>query len=100
MIGFEIVINDRTPVAVTSPDVACVMVDCNYSSGDCIYVGGTDTSRRVVWVDEKLKVGDKVRIKVVEVSEVSPVMKITYDREELKTKYEQLKAELKAKGLI
>lgn len=59
-----------------------------------------DTSRRVVWVDEKLKVGDKVRIKVVEVSAVSPVMKITYNREELKTKYEQLKAELKAKGLI
>lgn len=100
MIGFEIVINDRTPVVITSPDVAFVIVDCNYSSGDCFYVGGTDTLRRVVWVDEKLKVGDKVRIKVVEVSEVSPVMKITYDREELKTKYEQLKAELKAKGLI
>ena len=43
--------------------------------------------------------GDRVRIKVVEVSAVSPVVKMTYDREELKVKYEQLKAELESKGL-
>lgn len=100
MIGYEIAINEQSPVVVTSPDVAFVMVDCNYSFGDRIYIGGTDTSRKIVWVDEKLKVGDRVRIKVVEVSTVSPPMKMTYDREELKTRYEQLKAELEAKGLI
>lgn len=44
--------------------------------------------------------GDRVRIKVVEVSVVSPTVKMTYDREELKAKYERLKAELEAKGLI
>lgn len=66
MVGYEIAINDRTPVVVTSPDVTYVMVDCNHSSGDCIYVGGTDASRRIVWIDEKLKVGDRVRIKVLE----------------------------------
>lgn len=65
-----------------------------------IYVGGLNTSRRIAWVDEKLKVGDRVRIKVVEVSAVSPTVKMTYDREELKAKYERLKAELEAKGLI
>lgn len=100
MIGYEIAINEQSPVVVTSPDVAFVMVDCNYSSGDSIYVGGRDTSRKIVWVDEKLKVGDRVRIKVVEVSAVSPPVKMTYDREELKARYEQLKAELEAKGLI
>lgn len=72
----------------------------NCSFGDSIYVGGSDTSRRIAWVDEKLKVGDRVRIKVVEVSAVSPTVKMTYDREELKAKYERLKAELEAKGLI
>ena len=76
------------------------MVHSNCSFGDSIYVGGLYTSRRIVWVDEKLKVGDRVRIKVVEVSAVSPVVKMTYDREELKAKYERLKAELGAKGLI
>ena len=87
-------------MVVTSPDVASVMVHSNCSFGDSMYVGGLDTSRRIVWVDEKLKVGDRVRIKVVEVSAVSPVVKMTYDREELKVKYEQLKAELESKGLI
>ncbi|WP_237924800.1 hypothetical protein [Bacteroides finegoldii] len=100
MIGYEIAINDQSPVVVTSPDVASVMVHSNCSFGDSIYVGGLYTSRRIVWVDEKLKVGDRVRIKVVEVSAVSPVVKMTYDREELKVKYEQLKAELESKGLI
>ena len=100
MIGYEIAINDQSPVVVTSPDVASVMVHSNCSFGDSMYVGGLETSRRIVWVDEKLKVGDRVRIKVVEVSAVSPVVKMTYDREELKVKYEQLKAELESKGLI
>ena len=100
MIGYEIAINDQSPVVVTSPDVVSVMVHRNCSFGDSIYVGGLYTSRRIVWVDEKLKVGDRVRIKVVEVSAVSPVVKMTYDREELKAKYERLKAELGAKGLI
>ena len=100
MIGYEIAINDQSPVVVTSLDVASVMVHSNCSFGDSIYVGGLYTSRRIVWVDEKLKVGDRVRIKVVEVSAVSPVVKMTYDREELKVKYEQLKAELESKGLI
>ena len=100
MIGYEIAINDQSPVVVTSPDVASVMVHSNCSFGDSMYVGGLDTSRRIVWVDEKLKVGERVRIKVVEVSAVSPVVKMTYDREELKVKYEQLKAELESKGLI
>ncbi|UWO00380.1 hypothetical protein [Bacteroides sp. D2] len=80
--------------------MAVVMVHSNCSFGDSIYVGGLDTSRRIVWVDEKLKMGDRVRIKVVEVSVVSPTVKMTYDREELKAKYERLKAELEAKGLI
>lgn len=100
MIGYEVAINDQSPVVVTSPDVAYVMVHSNCSFGDSIYVGGLDTSRRIVWVDEKLKVGDRIRIKVVEVSEVSPIMKMIYDREELKAEYERLKAELEAKGLI
>ena len=100
MIGYEIAINDQSPLVVTSPDVASVMVHSNCSFGDSIYVGGLDTSRRIVWVDEKLKVGDRVRIKVIEVSAVSPTVKMTYDREELKVKYEQLKAELESKGLI
>ena len=100
MIGYEIAINDQSPVVVTSPDVAFVMVHSNCSFGDSIYVGGSDTSRRIVWIDEKLKVGDRVRIKVVEVSAVSPPVKMIYDREKMITRYEQLEVELKAKGLI
>lgn len=100
MIGYEIAINDQSPVVVTSPDVASVMVHSNYSFGDSIYVGGLNTSRRIVWIDEKLKVGDKVRIKVVEVSAVSPPVKMIYGREKMITRYEQLEVELKAKGLI
>ena len=88
MIGFEIRINNREPVIITSYDVAFVMVNCNYSFDDNIYIGGTDTLSRLVWVDENLKIGDKVVIKVI------------YDKDKMKIKYEQLKVELKVKGLI
>ena len=81
MIGFEIRINNREPVIITSYDVAFVMVNCNYSF-------------------ENLKIGDKVVIKVVEISKVSPPMKVIYDKDKMKIKYEQLKVELKVKGLI
>ena len=91
MIGFEIRINNREPVIITSYDVAFVMVNCNYSF---------DTLSRLVWVDENLKIGDKVVIKVVEISKVSPPMKVIYDKDKMKIKYEQLKVELKVKGLI
>ena len=94
MIGFEIRINNREPVIITSYDVAFVMVNCNYSFDDNIYIGGTDTLSRLVWVDENLKIGDKVVIKV------SPPMKVIYDKDKMKIKYEQLKVELKVKGLI
>ena len=100
MIGFEIRINNREPVIITSYDVAFVMVNCNYSFDDNIYIGGTDTLSRLVWVDENLKIGDKVAIKVVEISKVSPPMKVIYDKDKMKIKYEQLKVELKVKGLI
>ena len=40
MIGFEIRINNREPVIITSYDVAFVMVNCNYSFDDNIYIGG------------------------------------------------------------
>ena len=43
MIGYEVAINDQSPVVVTSPDVAVVMVHNNCSFGDSIYVGGLDT---------------------------------------------------------
>ena len=95
MIGFEIRINNREPVIITSYDVAFVMVNCNYSFDDNIYIGG-----RLVLVDENLKIGDKVVIKVVEISKVSPPMKVIYDKDKMKIKYEQLKVELKVKGLI
>lgn len=39
MIGFEIRINNREPVIITSYDVAFVMVNCNYSFDDNIYIG-------------------------------------------------------------
>ena len=51
-------------------------------------------------VVENLKIGDKVVIKVVEISKVSLPMKVIYDKDKMKIKYEQLKVELKVKGLI
>lgn len=100
MIGFEIIINNREPVIITSYDVAYIMINCNYSFGDKIYIAGTDTLSRLLWVDENLKIGDKVVIKVAEISKRSFPMRITCDKDNMKIKYEQLKVELKEKGLI
>lgn len=54
----------------------------------------------MIWVDENLKIGDKVVIKVVEISKRSLPMRITSDKDNMKIKYEQLKVELKEKGLL
>lgn len=54
----------------------------------------------MIWVDENLKIGDKVVIKVVEISKRSLPMRITCDKDKMKIKYEQLKVELKEKGLL
>lgn len=54
----------------------------------------------MIWVDENLKIGDKVVIKVVEISKRSLPMRITCDKDNMKIKYEQLKVELKEKGLL
>ena len=91
MIGFEVIINNREPVIITSNDVAYVIMNCNYSSGDNIHIGGIDTLSSLVWVDENLKIGDKVVIKVVETSKVSPAMKKNCDKDELRIKYESEK---------
>ena len=95
-----IIINNREPVIITSNDVAYVIMNCNYSFGDNIHIGGIDTLSSLVWVDENLKIGDKEVIKVVETSKVSPAMKKNCDKDELRIKYEQLKVELQKNGLI
>lgn len=101
MKGFEIRLNDEEPLIAASDNLAFVIVgagpDDNY-----IYVGGADMRfYSMVWWNKKLQKGDKVRIKLTDAGHISPAQSVTLpDKEELKKRYERLKAELSEKGLI
>lgn len=100
MIGFEISINGREPIVAASDYFVFVDLAFGCSSGR-IKIKGSDGLYYLTWLTEKLEVGDKVLIKMVDADKISPVLTIEdCDRNEMKKRYEQLKMELQGKGLI
>jgi hypothetical protein len=52
-------------------------------------------------MDRPLQIGDKIKIRIVETKQTSqPLITQQSDRKKMKARYEQLKDELKEKGLI
>ena len=97
MKGFEIKINSKEPIIVASDKTVCVFIDT-----ETVCMNGSDSkAHQLRWFDEQLKIGDKIKIKVVETDESSLVKKrIPINRNELKEKYYKLKKELENNGLI
>ena len=101
MTGAEIYINDRPPVTIAADNFAYIFAFCDGASGDWLMAGGGNYGERLTWIDEALRKGDRIRIRIVETELPSSPLKVTpNDRMKMKARYEQLKNELKAKGLI
>lgn len=100
MIGFEISINSREPIVVASDYF--VFVDLAFGCfSSRIKIKGSDGLHNLTWLTEKVEEGDRILIKMVDTDKISPVLTIEdCDCNEMKKRYEQLKMELKGRGLI
>lgn len=97
MEGFEIKINNEELITVTSDKLVTVFIDA-----EDICISGLDSKLdRLIWFEKKIKIGDKIKIKVTAIDNVSPLKKrYPADRYELKERYYKLKKELENKELI
>ena len=103
MLAIEISINDSAPIVVAADDYLLASlsygVNAKHRSDYILAFGGDDTySYR--WIDQMPQEGDKVLIRVVDVSidKLTPPKRIIRrDREKMKQEYERLKQELQNK---
>lgn len=104
MKGFEIQINNDSPIVVATDRKAFVLLNCinnDYCRLDA--VGSDSMFRNLKWlIDRKLQLGDKLRIKVVETDCSSECIKPIVDmsRKELEELYEKKKSYLIKKGVL
>ena len=105
MLEFEISINDSKPLIVSSELLAFAKI-CYGNAElnlDSILVSGADEASRYTWLYQVASIGDKIRIKVVDVNkdEISSPQTIkNKDREQMTKQFYQLKQELQDKHLL
>ncbi|GHE37040.1 hypothetical protein [Sphingobacterium griseoflavum] len=104
MIGFEIAIGSAQKVLnVATDNTLIVVLDPGESSEESsLSVVGSDSSFNYInWPDQKLKIGDKIRIKIAKIENVSPpAASNPKERAVLLESYNRLKVKLKKKGLL
>lgn len=106
MLALEISINNSEPIVVAAE--SCLLTTLNYGvnpkhNSDDILVFGADDSYSYRWINQMPQEGDKVLIRVVDVSRdklTIPKRIIKRDREKMKQEYEHLKLELQSKRLL
>ena len=75
MKGFEININGEKPVFVSSDSIVSVELYIDNIDKEIVARGKNTKQQRFIWVRKKLDIGDKVKIKVTEIEEVTPPIK-------------------------
>lgn len=103
MIGFEIQINDQQPIVAASDRRMGILISCNGRGQDGINVFGTNSYfQDIFWYSKALKLGDRIKIRVVKVDEISPTLQSAkdMDRNEMLRLYNRLKTELQERRLI
>ena len=101
MIGAEITLEGQSPVTIAA-DNAYIFISCGGKVGDSLTAGGSNPTEFLRWFNfRELHVGDKIKIRIVETEQASPPPQTKpQSREQRKQRYEELRAGLKAKGLI
>lgn len=101
MIGAEIIFNEKESVTIGTYNFAYIFISCGSKTGDWMLAAGNNFKERYTWIDQPLQTGDKIKIRIVETKQTSqPLITQQSDRKKMKARYEQLKDELKEKGLI
>ena len=101
MIGAEIIFNEKESVTIGTYNFAYIFISCGSKTGDWMLATGNNFKERYTWIDKPLQTGDKIKIRIVETEQTSqPLITQQSDRKKMKARYEQLKDELKEKGLI
>ena len=96
MKGFEICINDAAPIVAMTDSLVTLIVSVGYADGDDMHIGGMDSkSNHLIWMNKKMSLGDKIKVRVREIDIASPLhMRYPSDREEMKKEYYKLKKKL------
>ena len=100
MLGFRIAINEEEEISVISDNLVHVMMNIGHGY-DIMCIDGIDSkSYHLRWHKRKLKLGDKIKIRVTKVDEeVYPLLeRYPIDRAELIERYYTLKKELEGKS--
>ena len=96
MKGLEIIINNEK-IFASSDCVVAISIGAGCRSEDnFVIIEGIDSkSYFLTWLNTKLKIGDKIKVRVTEIDFVTPViLKRPSDRKELIKRYYELKNEL------
>ena len=96
MIGANITFNEKEAVTIGTYKFAYIFVSCGSKTGDWMVAAGSSFKERYTWMDRPLQIGDKIKTKQTS----QPLITQQSDRKKMKARYEQLKDELKEKGLI
>ena len=106
MLAIEISINNSAPIVVAADDYLLATLSYGVNAkqkSDYILAFGADDTYSYRWIDQIPQEGDKVLIRVVDVSRdklTIPKRIIKRDREKMKQEYERLKQELQSKRLL
>lgn len=95
MLGFKITINGEKEISVASDNLVHIMMNAGHGY-DIICIDGIDSkSYHLRWYKRKLRLGDKIKIRVTEIDEIDPLLERNpFDRAELIERYYTLKKEL------
>ena len=102
MKGFEICINDAAPIVAMTDSLVTLIISVGYADGDDMHIGGMDSkSSHLIWMNKKMSLGDKIKVRVREIDIASPLhMRYPSDREEMKKEYYKLKKKLEEEGKL
>lgn len=103
MKGFNVQINDEKVISAACDGSVSVFIRGENCSGKGnISIRAMDSkSYHIEWIERGLKIGDKVKVRVTEINNISPFKcRTPSDRRELKETYLMLKKELAEKELL
>lgn len=72
MTGAGIYINGRPPVTIAADNFACIFASWGGAARHHITAGGGNYGEQLAWIDEPLRKGDRIRIRIVETVQPSP----------------------------
>ena len=68
MKGFEICINDAAPIVAMTDSLVTLIISVGYADGDDMHIGGMDSkSNHLIWMNKKMSLGDKIKVRVREI---------------------------------